>query len=346
MTSRYQALALQVGCHSVASCSTIDDAKARIQSSMEGIQSRIHASKAFLGEGLRLVVLPEYSLTGFPTKETPEIWIDKACIRPFGPEYDRLGGIAKTEDVYLCVNAYEVEDSWKELGVYFQVSSVFDPSGRCILRYRRLNSMYTPTPFDVFCEWEEEELFPVVETEIGRLCCVASEEILFPEVARCAAMRGAEIILHSTSEIFNGTQRLPKDVCKIARAVENNCYVVSANTAGIRGSAIPEASTDGGSKVIDFRGLVLAEAGQGESMVANAEIDLDSLRSFRSRPGMSNLLSRQRPGLYASTYSVKAEIFQTPGTLQENPNVSRSFRKHAQAQQSEVIQKLRDSNVI
>ncbi|MHC5732872.1 MAG: nitrilase-related carbon-nitrogen hydrolase, partial [Nostoc sp.] len=79
-------------------------------------------------------------------------------------------------------------------------------------------------------------------------------------------------------------------------------YVVSANTAGIANIAIPIASADGGSKIIDHRGIVLAETGAGESMAAFAEIDLVALRRDRRRPGLNNLLSRQRFELYAESY--------------------------------------------
>ena len=40
----------------------------------------------------------------------------------------------------------------------------------------------------------------------------------------------------------------------------------------------------------------------GESMCANAEIDLSALRRYRRRPGMPNLLARQRLELFADTY--------------------------------------------
>jgi hypothetical protein len=63
------------------------------------------------------------------------------------------------------------------------------------------------------------------------------------------------------------------------------------------------ASADGGSKIIDYRGLVLAETATGESMAAFAEIDLAALRRYRRRPGLNNLLSRQRFELYAESYS-------------------------------------------
>ena len=38
-------------------------------------------------------------------------------------------------------------------------------------------------------------------------------------------------------------------------------------------------------------------------MATNAEIDLPALRRYRNRPGMSNMLSRQRLELFQNTYN-------------------------------------------
>ena len=107
--------------------------------------------------------------------------------------------------------------------------------------------------------------------------------------------------MHSSSEIAAALPT-PKNVAKQARAIENLAYVVSANSAGIEGVAIPKASTDASSKVIDFRGLILAEAGYGESMAGYAEIDIGALRRYRRRPGMGNILARQPMALWAQAY--------------------------------------------
>ena len=164
-------------------------------------------------------------------------------------------------------------------------------------------SLFAPTPHDV---WERyldlygvEGVFPVTDTELGRLATVASEEILYPEICRAMALRGAEVILHSTSEV-GSPELTPKDIAKRARAIENQAYLISANSGGISGTGIPEASTDGMSKIIDYNGRVLAAAGPGESMVANHEIDIPALRRCRRRrPGMPSLLARQRLELYS-----------------------------------------------
>src|SRR2546430_2207941 len=73
-----------------------------------------------------------------------------------------------------------------------------------VLRYRRLLSMFAPSPWDVWDAFLDrygiDAVFPVATTEIGRLAAIASEEILYPEIARAHAVKGAEILLHSTSE--------------------------------------------------------------------------------------------------------------------------------------------------
>lgn len=92
------------------------------------------------------------------------------------------------------------------------------------------------------------------------MAAVTPEEILYPEIARALVLRGAEVLLHSTSEA--GSPALTaKDLAKRARAVENMAYVVSANTGGYLGADLPGNSTDGMSKVIDYLGEVKAEAG-------------------------------------------------------------------------------------
>ena len=299
----FRALALQLTCHAVNQAQNRTEARSLMEKAIARLDPQIAASRAFIGSDCRLVVLPEYWLTGFPMGESVAVWAEKACLAMEDPLYDALGNIAQKHGIFLAGNAYELDPNFPNL--YFQNCFVLDPSGSMVLRYRRLNSIYTPTPYDVWDKYLDcyglEGVFPVAKTAIGNLAAIASDEILFPEVARSLAMRGAEIFLHPTSEVY-GNARSPKEAAKICRAVENLAYVISANTAGIANSPIPLASVDGGSKIVDYRGIVLAQTGAGESMAAFAEIDLAALRRDRRRPGINNLLSRHRSALYADTY--------------------------------------------
>jgi predicted amidohydrolase len=301
---RYTALALQTRCDAVNRCGDKEQARAVMENTVTRVGTQIRASKAFIGSDVRLVVLPEYFLTGFPMQESIEQWQAKACLQMQDKIYDQLAEIAQSAKTYLAGNAYELDPHFPDL--YFQTSFVLNDSGDLVLRYRRLISMFAPTPHDVWTKYLDvyglDAVFPVADTEIGRFGAIASEEILYPEIARAHAFKGAEIFVHSTSEI--GTPMAsPKHVAKQARAFENMSYVISANSAGIADTAIPSQSTDGMSAVFDYKGNKLIEAGFGESMVAFATIDLDALRAWRARPGMANVLSRQRTELFAPVYA-------------------------------------------
>jgi deaminated glutathione amidase len=338
--SFYKALALQTTCEAVNSCTTKEAVREKIFTAIDEINKQVKASKAFIGSDLKLVVLPEYFLTGFPMGETIGEWKEKACIEMNGDIYAALGKLATEAQIYLSGNVYETDDHFP--GLYFQTSFILNTQGEIVLRYRRLNSMFAPTPHDVLDKYIEvygkESLFPVAKTEIGNLACIASEEILYPEIARCLAMNGAEIFLHSSSEA-GSPMPTQKNIAKLARATENMAYVVSANSAGIIGCAIPANSTDGYSQIVNYEGLKLCEAGYGESMVANATIHLEALRYHRNRPGMGNFLSRQRFELFAATYS--QAVYPANTLLNVIPE-----RPHFLETQKKVIATLKQKEII
>lgn len=311
----YWACALQVHNDAVHPDPDRAAAEPRIRRSLARIDQQLGAAKRWIGPDLQLVVLPEYVLTGPPWGESPAAWSAKAAFAMDGAEYEALATLADRHAVHLAVNAYETDPHFP--GLYFQASVVFDPTGRVVLRYRRLLSMFAPTPHDVWDRYLDvyglDGVFPVARTAIGALAAVASEEILYPEIARCVAIRGAEVLVHSTSEVCTATPA-QKHVARLARALENCAYVVSANTAGSSGLGLGADSPNGGSEIVDYTGAALVTAAQGECMTANARLDVGALRRVRRRPGMGNLLSRQALELYAESYA-NADLRRRNGLL-------------------------------
>jgi predicted amidohydrolase len=304
----YAALAFQLTARSVEACGDKAEARAQMLRHIGDVGVQLAAAKIFIeqfgGAPLRLVVLPEYLFTSYPGRIGIAEFADKAAFAIDGPEYAALGEVALAQKLFLAGNAYEVDRHFP--GLYFQTSFVVAPSGEVVLRYRRLNSMFAPTPHDVWTKYLDiygiDGVFPVARTEIGNLAAIASEEIVYPEIARAHALRGAEVFVHSSSEIGSPIAT-HKALAKRARAFENLAYVVSANTAGITGTAMPTASADGNSAVIDWKGAVLAESNSGETFTAFADIDLAALRAGRRKPGMTNYLARQRTEIFAAAYA-------------------------------------------
>ena len=305
---RYGALALQFATACVNDCRDRDAARQRMGENLARAGASVAASKGFIrqysGIETRLVVLPEYFLTGFPMGESVPVWRDKAALAIDGPEYRALAEIAARADVYLAGNAYEIDPHFPEL--YFQTCFIIAPSRETVLRYRRMISLSAPTPYDVWDRYLEiyglDGVFPVADTPIGRLAAIASEEIQYPEIARCHAMRGAEVFVHPSSEAGSPSVST-KELARRARAAENLAYVVSANSAALTHIPIPAGSTTGMSKVVDYQGQILGEAAPGgESMVAYATIDLAALRACRRKTGLTNMLARQPFQAYAASY--------------------------------------------
>ncbi len=337
----YRALCMQVKCQAVSIIQDKAEARAVMKESIERLRAQTLSALSFFGEDIKLAVFPEYFLTGFPLGDSIPVWADKAALEMNGPEYAALGQLAQEAKLYLAGNCYEVDAKFP--GLYFQTSFLIEPAGNVVLRYRRLNSMFAPTPHDVWDKYLDvyglEGVFPVAKTPYGNFAAIASEEILYPEIARCHAMRGAEIFLHCSSQA-NETAKAVKEVCTIARAVENSAYVVSTNSGGYAGTPVPDASTDGGSKIVDYQGLVLSKTGWGESWGAVAELDLTALRRFRQRPGMENMLARQRFEAYAASY---AGHHHYPANNMLNVQPERS---HFIKTQQETITKLVKAGVI
>lgn len=341
---RYEALALQTRCDAVNNMNKAD-ARAAMLVAIHRIDEQIRGALVLTGPSVRLVVLPEYFMTGYPVGDTIEGWAHKAAIAESGPEYEALSAIAQKYNIWLCGNAYESDTNFP--GYYFQACFIIGPGGDVVLRYRRLISMFAPTPHDVWDRYVDlygaESIFPVVDTEIGKLACCASEEILFPEIVRAHALRGAEVILHPTSEVAS-PELTPKEIARRARAVENLVYVVSANSAGVHGEGIPAHSVDGMSKIVDYKGRVLVSAATGETMAAHAEVDLAALRAHRRKPGMPNYFARQRLELFADVYG--SSVYPAGTLLDDAGKPIPPERSHFIETQQATIRKLVDEGLI
>ena len=349
-TKPYAALALQLAAHSVEKT---PDPRAAMLAMIADVGVKMRGATGFIeqysGSPVRLVVLPEYLFSSYPWRVSIPDFAKAAAWDVGGREYDALGKVAQAQKLFLAGNAYETDTNFP--GLYFQASFVIGPTGDVVLRYRRLNSMYAPTPHDVWSKYLDiygiDGVFPVARTEIGNLAAIASEEILYPEIARAHALRGAEVFVHSSSEIGSPLDT-NKDVAKRARAFENMAWVVSANTAGITGTGGAVASADGNSQIVDWKGTVVAESNSGDTFTAFADIDIAALRQARRKPGMTNYLSRQRTELFASTYAA-ASHQRGNALIEDDPNgltVKVPDRDHFNRVQAETIARMAKDGLI
>jgi predicted amidohydrolase len=278
--------------------------------------------------GSRLYVFPEFFLQGFELGRSTADWV-AASLRIPGPETERLAQVARETGAYIAGMAYEVIDDFP--GRYFNTAFLVDPEGRIALRYRKLYSLTSKTtPADIYDEYTRryggpEALFPVLDTPLGRIGMLTCYDINFPEVARCLALRGAEILLHLTSEGI-GPHQAPDGgwtIARRARAYENTCYLAMANTGPCLDSGLPPGVSHGHSQIIGFDGRVIHMAGGAEETLITATIDIEALRRQRTQKRF-NFLAELIPAVHAPIYAqasgwpLNAYLDRSLASLQDN----------------------------
>jgi predicted amidohydrolase len=246
----------------------------------------------------KLVVMPEFALQGPPHGMAVAQWIDLACCTIPGPITEPFQKFAQAHRIYIGGHQFDCDPEWP--GRYFNTAFLIGPSGDVILRYRRINTAAFPSPHDFMDAYLKRhsmaEVFPVADTELGRIAMIPCGEINVPEVARVYMMQGAEVILHPT----NSPRRPAQEAAKVVRAAENMVFVVSANVAGGIGFSFDGSVPGGRSHIIDYLGRTLAyEDGNAETVKVSALIDIEELRAARKKDtGTSNPLLRARWEMY------------------------------------------------
>ncbi|MCB2106427.1 MAG: hypothetical protein KDE14_01945 [Rhodobacteraceae bacterium] len=299
---RYYALACQTIIKPItAEVETPEQGRAIMR---DNLDAALLLAKRGIGNGLgdvKLITFPEMFLTLAPVGWPRGVkgWLDVGCVEVPGPELEPLFQFARDYGVYIGANCYEYDPKWPMR--YFNCSFLINTKGEVVLKYRRLHSHISPSPHDFLDQYVQTEgwdaLFPVADTELGRISMFPCMEISKPEVARMFAMKGAEVLLHPTGDSpdFPGWT-----ACKLARAFENNCYVVSTNCGGwVSKRGYLESTNAGGTKIIDYMGNVINEAKpSGESMKARGLIDIEQLRAHRHTRNSFNMIAQLRTELY------------------------------------------------
>ena len=294
----------------------------RALSMMDYVAHRFGAAKLF--------VLPEFCLTGAEHVRSVDEWT-RVALRIPGPEIEPFAKFARDNGCYVGGGTMEFDPNYP--GRWFNSAFLFGPTGELLIRYRKLNgadvqghTTYSTPPalYDLYVKTEggEDALFPVVDTEIGRLGVINCYDINFPEVVRTFALRGAEVLLHVTGEPYS-PHRDSWEMSRRTRAYENAMYIISANHGGyaaqIRGETFadtpglnfqqrregeiaPLHRSHGGSRVVDFNGKVVGQAQSPGEALAMGSIDIQALRERRAEI-RGNVMAQARSELYTREYA-------------------------------------------
>lgn len=286
---------------------------------------------------VRLLVFPEFAHAA-PIYPTVEELLDRLAVTIPNEHTDRYQQKAREHGIFIQTGSF-LETDPRYPGMVFNTTCLIGPEG-LLSRYRKV---HTWIPWEVHASPHDiagyaEDMFPVTETEIGRLGAATCYDWLFPEAIRQLALKGAEVLIRVSAYMDPWGATPPMDwwtVVNRCRALENIAYVVAANQ-GASAEHYPPFTWPGGSMVVDFDGRLLSQAdpGPGEKIVV-APIDLASLRAERDRRSGHHMLAHLRTEAYPeyrrAIYPGSLKPGQTTLTLTGNEEaIARGKKRHGQ----------------
>jgi predicted amidohydrolase len=274
---------------------------------------------------MRLVVFPEFWLTGpggiGGIQRKVEDFESMAISYP-GPIFDQISEFAQKFGVYVAFQNFETDENFPHH--VFNSAFLIDDSGDLVHRYRKIQDadvwglFPSTTPGSVLDRYLEvygaEGLFPVAKTPIGNLANMICFDTMHPEIARGLAKAGAEVILHSSSEVHGANARKRWDNGRLLRAFENTAIVLSA----IDGGEYEKFDSDemtffrrGHTRAVNFDGRLLGTCDGPGPVAWRVELDLAALRRARRNPA-ANIALWDDQSVYAAHYRADVGM---PGNL-------------------------------
>jgi predicted amidohydrolase len=208
-----------------------------------------------------LVVLPEMFSTGFS--------MNLAITRQDAGHEDEafLARLAREHSVYVVGGV--VSPGAATTGR--NQSVVFSPRGEEVTRYTKIH------PFSLGGEAQGHEAGTEIVTfswagfTVAPFVCY---DLRFPEIFRAAARKGANLFV--VIALWPVKRQQHWLTLLQARAIENQAYVVGVNRVGRE----PELNYAGRSVVVDPHGVIVADAGEREHVLA-ATVELPVVQAWR-----------------------------------------------------------------
>ncbi len=220
--------------------------------------------------GMDLVVFPEYALHGLSMDTNPEI-----MCRMDGPEVAAFKQACRDNRIWGCFSIMEYNPG----GNPWNTGLVIDDKGEIRLYYRKLHPWVPVEP------WEPGDLgIPVIEGPKGcKLSLIICHDGMFPEMAREAAYKGAEIMLRTA-----GYTAPMREAWRFTNQSNSFCnLMVTANVCMCGSDGTFDSMGEG--MIVNFGGSIIAHGTSGRpDEIITAEVRPDLVREARRVWGVEN----------------------------------------------------------
>ena len=245
-------------------------------------------------DGVELVLFPEAFVGGYPwglafgtvvgsrTEAGRRTWerYRSAAVDVPGPETDRLGKVARSQGLFLCIGVIE-RDTTHSGGTLFCTLLYFGPDGTLLGKHRKLK----PTAAERFL-WGEGDgsTLPVFSTPLGRIGGLICWENYMPLARMAMYGKGVELYLAPTADHRERWQATLRHI-----ALEGRCFVLGSNQFVTRDmyptdleiseelNALPQVLCKGGSAIYGPLGDLVAGPLWETEGILRAELDMSEV---------------------------------------------------------------------
>lgn len=234
-------IALRVLCwqHELICAANMDDVKKNTDYTIKRINALMRGFS-----GIDILGTVEYTVTGLHAAKFKEVAIEIPS-----ETTDRFAVVADKHNLWIQANFIEknyIEPDKNPLNT----AVFFDNTGKIVLKYHKMNPYVPKEP------WYPGREVPVIDGPKGsRLAVIICYDGMFPETAREAAFKGANVLFHPA--YYPTSIQYAWEFVNQTRAFENLMYVVAANGYGND----YQFSYFGDSLIINFDGTIISKAG-------------------------------------------------------------------------------------
>jgi predicted amidohydrolase len=136
-------------------------------------------------------------------------------------------------------------------------------------------------------------VYQISGINVGLMICF---DWIFPETTRILALKGADIICHSTNLVLPWCQK-----ATIIRSIENGVFIILSNRIGTESRGGDKMTFTGKSQVVDPQGNVLVSSLEDNEDVMVVEIDPIQARNKQITEA-NNLIQDRRDDVYSLRY--------------------------------------------
>jgi len=234
----------------------------------ENIKKTIDHIARCAKDGVRVVVFPECSVTGYVGESLKSMTAEQLVATE-----QRISEACKQHNVYAIVGM-----PWRENGKLFNSAIIISPAGKTIERYHKMRLAEAwPDPGDHLSVYKID----------GVMCTtIVCHDERYPELVRLPVLVGAQIVFYISSEsgLHEESKIDPYRAQIQARAAENGVWVVHANAPANQDAT----GSHGQSRIITPGGNIVEEASIFGEDVITATLKVSRAARHNAKRSLEN----------------------------------------------------------